>query len=98
MILPVCSSSLTIESVKRSGPGLPEPHGSPGEPGKGAGFDTPTYRLPWPSKVGGYHCPPPELMCLFLLDHRFAGTSAHFHLVAPVAASIAHRTAWPLPA
>src|SRR4051812_23725255 len=98
MSLPELALSLTIEMVWRSGPGRPEPHGNFGVPVNGAGFDTPTYRFPALSKLGGCHWPPPELTFVCLLDQRFVGTSSHFHLIAPVEASSAERTAWPLPA
>src|SRR5579859_2592316 len=89
--LPVLASSLTSESVYRFGPGRLEPHGYLVVPRNGAGFETPRYRFPWLSKLGGYHWPPPELIVRCRFDHRFVGTSSHFHLVAPVRASSAQR-------
>src|SRR4029078_7965577 len=98
MSCPVLARGLTIESVYRSGPGRLEPHGNFAEPVKGAGFDTPMYRLRRVSNVGGFHMSTLELMVVCAENQRFVGTSSNFHLVAPVEASIAHKTAWPLPA
>ncbi len=89
--------SLTIESVYRFGPGLLDPHGNWSVPGNGAGLAVPTYMFPWLSNAGEYHSPPPELIEMFSVDHRFSGAVSKCHSFFPVLASSAHRMPTPSP-